>query len=72
MAVKRCNESEARHAETRQSVDAFLPVDLMRSFDRLDARANAYRLEAGLKFKNAASCSTSISGLRSPPSRRLD
>ena len=54
MAVKLCNESKEQHAEMQSFVDTFMPVDVRRSFGRLDARANEYCLEVGLKKKDAA------------------
>lgn len=54
MAIKLCNESDKLRAEIQAFADEFLPVDVMRSFGRLDAKANAYCMEVGLKRKDAA------------------
>lgn len=54
MAVKLCNESPEKRAEMQAFADTFLPVDVRRSFGRLDAHDNAYCLEVGLKTKDAA------------------
>jgi 1,2-phenylacetyl-CoA epoxidase catalytic subunit len=54
MAVKLCNESEEQRSEIQLFADEFLPVDVMRSFGRLDAKTNAYCMEVGLKHKDAA------------------
>jgi 1,2-phenylacetyl-CoA epoxidase catalytic subunit len=54
MAVKLCNESEENRLQMQGFVDVFLPRDVKVSFGRLDARANEYCLEVGLKTKDAA------------------
>ena len=54
MAVKLCKESDELRAEIQVFADEFLPVDVMRAFGRLDAKANAFCMEVGLKRKDAA------------------
>jgi len=53
MCVQLCNESEQNRAQMQHFVNKFLPVDVKVSFGRLDARANEYCLEVGLKRKDA-------------------
>jgi 1,2-phenylacetyl-CoA epoxidase catalytic subunit len=54
MAVKLCNESEEGRRRMQGFVDIFLPRDVKVSFGRLDAHANDYCMEVGLKTKDAA------------------
>lgn len=54
MAVKLCNESEENRQRMQGFVDIFLPRDVKVSFGRLEARANDYCMEVGLKTKDAA------------------
>jgi len=54
MAVQLCNESPEQRTTMQGFVNKFLPVDVKVSFGRLDAAANDYCLEVGLKTKDAA------------------
>jgi 1,2-phenylacetyl-CoA epoxidase catalytic subunit len=54
VAVRLCNESEENRKKMQGFVDIFLPRDVKVSFGRLDAKANDYCLEVGLKTKDAA------------------